>query len=148
MPGDDLGGTFVLNEVVPASVAQHRHAEVACLRGEGTDMDPLYLCIFGEPGNTQFPSDARLLVAAEGAVIPEGVIGVDPDGPGLHLPGDSFRPRIARREDAAAEAVNRIVGDRDRLVVVVELQYANHRPKISSWAIRIEFLTFVKMVGA
>jgi hypothetical protein len=68
-------------------------------------MHPLDLGVFGQSGMPQFPPDARLLIAAEGAEIAKGMIVVDPDRAGADLFGNSFRPGRAAGKYAAGQAV-------------------------------------------
>jgi hypothetical protein len=50
--------------------------------------------------------------------------------------------------DAAGEPVGRVVGDRDRLIVVCVGITAMTGPKISSWAIVIPLSTAANTVGS
>ena len=69
---------------------------------------------------------ARLLVAAERRERVEGAA-VDLDLPGAHPPRDALGALRVGRPDAAGEAVDRVVGDPDRVVLVVVGDDRQHR---------------------
>src|SRR3546814_15544010 len=89
--------------------------------------DRLGLEVFLETGHTHLPAEAGLLVATERRVGAEPLAAVDADGsrtdPPCHRPG----PRRVLGVDRAGEAVRRVVGYPDRVVVPVMGNHAEHR---------------------
>ena len=92
-------------------------------------------------------ADAGLLVAAERRVRRIGVVAVGPDAAGLDGAAEAVGARAVAGPDAGAEAVERVVGDGERFVVVLEACVTETTgPKISSWKTRI-LLWPSRMVG-
>ena len=81
-----------------------------------------------EAGPAHLPADARLLVAAERAVRAEVVAAVDRERPGADAPGHGQCPVLAA-EDGARQSVDGVVGDPDRVVVVLVGDHGEHRPE-------------------
>src|SRR5207244_9891424 len=65
-------------------------------------------------------TDPRLLVAAECGVGRIGMIAVGPDPARLDRPAEAVTAIGVTAPDTGAEAVKRVVGDRQRLVIVLE----------------------------
>ena len=73
--------------------------------------------------------EARLLVAAEGDRDVAGVEGVDPDHAGPDGAGEPVGPVEVARPDAGRQAIRRVVGDGQRVRLVLELGDRQHRPE-------------------
>src|SRR4051812_13018576 len=71
--------------------------------------------------------DARLLVAAERRMRRIGVIAVRPDPAGLDAAAHAEGGVHVARPHARAQPVERVVGDRQRLFLVLERRHRNHR---------------------
>ena len=71
-----------------------------------------------ESGDAHLAADAGLLVAAERAVGPEVVAAVDGEGAGPDAAGERQRAVLAA-EHSAGQAVDGVVGDPHRVVIVV-----------------------------
>src|SRR5215470_14775623 len=65
-----------------------------------------------------FATDTRLLVAAERRMCGIGMIAVGPDASGLDRATEAIEPVRVTTPDASAQAIERVVGDRQCLVVV------------------------------
>src|ERR1700692_1221800 len=76
-----------------------------------------------------FPADARLLVSAERRMRGIGVVTVSPHAARLDRAAEAVEPVGITAPDARAEAVERVVGDRQRLLIVLEGRNRNHRPE-------------------
>src|ERR1700733_8288356 len=91
------------------------------------DPDALFLQVFADRRETAFTPNPRTLIATEGRKVTYRAIGVDPDGPGL----EALRHRKGGPDvlgpDASRKAVLGVVGDFDRLFLVVESDYPEDR---------------------
>ena len=67
-----------------------------------------------------FTADPGLLVTAEGGVRRVGVIAVGPDAAGLDCPAEAVGAVAVAGPDAGTEAIERIVGNAERIVLVLE----------------------------
>src|SRR5438309_4880913 len=90
--------------------------------------DLLHLRVLFHPEAPALAADAALLEAAEGGVEEVDAV-VDPHHPGADALGQLDPPGRVAREHHAAEAVGRIVGDADGLVLVLEGNDRDHRPE-------------------
>src|SRR6202046_3680161 len=72
-------------------------------------------------------ADTGLLVATERSVRRVGVVAVRPDPPGLDVAAGPVGGVGVTGPDTGAEAVQRVVGGLDGVVVVVELGHRDHR---------------------
>jgi hypothetical protein len=84
------------------------------------DVDVLGLGVLQVALLAELAADPGLLVAAKGVPGVEQVVVVDPDGAGAQALGDPDGPGRVAAPDGAGQAVGGVVGDGDRLVVVVE----------------------------
>ena len=91
--------------------------------------DALHLRVVLERVHAHLAAEAALLVAAERRRRVVDVVGVDPDRAGLELARDVVRLLDVLRPDRGGQAVARVVGARDRLVDVGELDRRQHRPE-------------------
>src|ERR1700678_4212213 len=112
------------------------------------DPDALFLEVFADRRETAFAPNARTLVAAEGRKEAYRPIGVDPDRAGLEPLSHGERGPDALGPHARGKPELRVVGDLDRLVLVVESDTERTGPKTSSCAMRISGLTPVNTVGS
>src|ERR1700722_960516 len=91
------------------------------------DPDALFLQVFADRRETAFTPNPRTLIPTEGRKVTYRAIGVDPDGPGL----EALRHRKGGPDvlgpDASRKAVLGVVGDLDRLFLVVESDYREDR---------------------
>src|SRR6185369_16951192 len=71
--------------------------------------------------------DTRLLVSAERGVRRIGVIAIGPDPARLDGAAEAVEPARIAAPDTGAETVERVVGDRERLVIILEGRDRNHR---------------------
>src|SRR5690606_34717448 len=65
-------------------------------------------------------ADAGLLVAAEGRMGRVGMVAVGPDAAGLDVAAEAIGAVPVAGPDAGAEAVERVVGDLERFLLVLE----------------------------
>src|SRR5690625_4442667 len=63
---------------------------------------------------------ARIARTAPGQPDIRRPIGVDPDGPGLQLPREPVRPRNIAGPDTGSQAVDRAIGNAERILLVAE----------------------------
>src|SRR5205807_5236609 len=82
--------------------------------------DRLRLQVLLEPGDAVLPADAAVLVAAEWHVGADGHPAVDGDEAGPDAAGDGERALERSRRDHAGEPVLALVGNANRVVVVLE----------------------------
>src|SRR5271156_6783327 len=94
--------------------------------GAVADQHVLGVLIVIEHHLVVFAADAGLLVTAEGGVRRIGVIAVGPDAAGLDSPPKAVGAVAVSRPDAGAEAIERIVGDAERVVLILELRDRYH----------------------
>src|SRR6476469_204187 len=81
--------------------------------------DRLHLAVGVQPPRAAVAADAAVLEAAERRLM-VALEGVDADVAGLQQLGDRHGPAGVAGEHVVVEAVGAVVGDRDRLVLVVE----------------------------
>src|SRR6202453_3023363 len=93
------------------------------------DPDALFLEIFADRRETAFTPDAGTLVAAEGRKVAYRPIGVDPDRAGLEALSHGEGGPDALGPHARGKPELRVVGDLDRLVLVVESDYGEDWPE-------------------
>src|SRR3954454_2098643 len=101
--------------------------QVTAAVGRGVAPDVLDLAVLVVTEVAELTTDTRLLVATERLRRRDHVVVVDPHGAGTHTGRDRVRAVSVLRPDTAAEAVDRVVRDLDRLVVGVERDDAQHR---------------------
>src|SRR5438093_9094108 len=112
--------------VSPSQAGMLRREEV---HGEVVEIDP-HLLQARQVLDHRHPvlaAVARELVAAEGGVRLDHVPGVDPHRAGLEPLGEAMGALQVLRLDACREAVDDVVADPHRLVLVVEADHARHR---------------------
>src|ERR1700679_3370762 len=96
---------------------------------------------FLEAGGAHPAADAGLLVAAERDVGAEPHPAVDADRAGSDPPGDAEGALVVGAVDRAGQAVDRVVGDPDRVVVAVVVDDHQHRAErllLGDLAVRVE----------
>src|SRR5712691_7449047 len=93
------------------------------------DQQVLGLLVVIEHHLVGFATDTRLLVAAEGGMRRIGMIAIGPDAARLDGAAEAIEPARIAAPDTGTEAVERVVGDRERLVVIPEGRDRNHRPE-------------------
>ena len=81
--------------------------------------------------------DARLLVPAEGGVGRIQVVAVGPDPPCLEAAAHAMSGIAVAGPQTGAEAVERVIGEGERVGFVLKVVTATTGPKISSWKTRI-----------
>ena len=74
-----------------------------------------------------FAADARLLVATEGGVRGIGVVAVGPHAAGLDRAAHAVQARGIAAPHAGAQSVQGVVGDRQRVGLVLEGGHRHHR---------------------
>src|SRR5882757_9162453 len=74
-------------------------------------------------------SDAGLLVAAEGRMGGIGVVAIGPDPAGLDCTAEPVGAIAVAGPYSGAEPIERVVGDRERILVVLESRDRNDRPE-------------------
>src|SRR5574338_836527 len=99
-----------------------RSCGLSCGLGDGLGLEVLL-----EAGPPHLPADSGRLVAAEGHVAAVPDAAVDAHGAGAHPPGHGPGPLGIARVDGAGEAVGRVVGDADGVVVAVVGDGHEHR---------------------
>jgi len=101
-------------------VGEHRRL---LARREAGDEDRLRAAVLPDPGRPVAGAHARLLHARERSLLREVVHErvVDAGGAGLDLAGHPLALVNVAREDARVEAIGRVVGQADRLVLVADL---------------------------
>src|SRR5580700_3797851 len=104
-----------------------RRSEEAELLRAVADQHVLRLLIVIEHHLVVLAADAGLLVAAERRVCRIGVEAVCPDATGLDRAAKAVAAVRVPAPYASAEAVERIVGDRERLFVGLERRHRNDR---------------------
>src|SRR5215470_17341269 len=95
----------------------------------GGQDDGLVLEIASETLRAELPAESRLLEAAEGRLEIDDHARVDGDAARAHARGDLRAALDVGRPDAAAQAVLRVVGDRDRLLLAAVGDHGQHRPE-------------------
>ena len=65
-------------------------------------------------------ADTRLLVTAERSVRRIGMVAIGPDAAGLDGAAEAVEPARIPAPDTGAKTLERVVGDRERLVVIIE----------------------------
>src|SRR5450631_1028539 len=105
------------------------NSEEAELLGAIADQQVLGLLVMVEHHLVGFSADARLLVSAERRMCGISVITVGPDAARLYCAAEAVEPVGITAPDTRAEAIERVVGNRKRFVVVLEGGHRNHRPK-------------------
>src|SRR5947207_4836976 len=96
------------------------NSEEAELLGAVADQHVLGLLVVVEHHLVGFAADPRLLVAAERRMCGIGVIAVGPDAARLDGAAEAVKPVGIAAPDTRAQAVQRVVGDRQCLVIVLE----------------------------
>src|SRR6202167_2461583 len=91
------------------------------------DPDALFLQVFADRGQAAFTPNARTLVATEGGEVARRPIGVDPDRSGLEAFGHAEGGPDALGPHARGKPVLGVVGDLDRLFLIVESDHREHR---------------------
>ena len=84
--------------------------------------DALLLGVLIQDIPAVFPSDAGLLVSAEGNLHWLGLICVDPEHPGLDRGSDTMGAGKVFRDDSTGKAIVGIIGALDDFVLRVEFQ--------------------------
>src|SRR5277367_5162605 len=87
----------------------------------------LDLGVLVEPGHTVLPAHTAVLVSAEWRVGAVGCAAVDAHEAGLDPTGYRQRMLQGARHDVAGQAVRAVVGNPDRVFLVVERDHAQHR---------------------
>src|SRR5215475_539233 len=103
------------------------NSEKAELLGAVAHQHVLRLLIVIEHHLVGFAPDTRLLVSAERRVRRIGVIAVGPNASRLDRATEAIEPVRVTTPDASAEAIERVVGDRQCLVVASEGRDRHHR---------------------
>ena len=93
------------------------------------DVDVLGLGVLQIALLAELAADAGLLVAAEGVPGVEEVVVVDPDRAGAQALGHPHGAGRVAAPDGAGQAVPRVVGHGDRVVVVVDTDDGQDRPE-------------------
>src|SRR5580698_520797 len=93
------------------------------------DPHALFLEVFADRRETALAPDPRTLIAAKGGKIARRPIGVDPDRAGLQTLCHRERRPDALGPHARRKAVLRVVGDLDRLFLVLESDHREDRTK-------------------
>src|ERR1700761_249133 len=93
----------------------------------GRVIDVLQLGVVLERVGTELAADARLLEAAERGRDPHRAVRVDRDHAGLDRPRDAQCARPVAGPDRAGKAVDRVVGERDRLRLAAERDHRDDR---------------------
>src|SRR5579859_5471484 len=113
-----------------------RPARTGFLRSEETerlvaiaDEQVLGLLIVIEHHLVIFAADTRLLVATERSMCRIRVIAVGPHAARLDLPAEAIGARTVACPYTGAQTVERIVGDLERFVFVLERRHGNDRPE-------------------
>src|SRR5580693_9780040 len=91
------------------------------------DPHALFLEVFADRRETALAPNARTLIAAKGRKVARRPIGVDPDRAGLEALSHGERSPDALGPHACRKAVPRVVGDLDRLFLVVERDHREDR---------------------
>src|SRR4029077_15679594 len=89
----------------------------------------LGLLVMVEHHLVRLAPDPRLLVAPERGMGRIQVKAVGPDAASLQAPTEPVRAVDIARPNTRAEPVQRVVGDRHRLVGVLERRHRHHRPE-------------------
>src|SRR5580698_577059 len=84
------------------------------------DEDVLDVAEGVEGVGAELAADAGLLGAAEGRPIAHGRVRVHREGPGLDGPGHPEGPAHVAGPERAGESVGRVVGQADRILLVLE----------------------------
>src|SRR5580658_2506933 len=92
------------------------------------DPNALFLQVFADCREPAFTSNARTLVTAEGGKIACRPIGVDPDRAGFEALGHCEGCPHVLGPHASRKAVLRVVGDLDRLFLVLESDHREDWP--------------------
>src|SRR5665213_1946363 len=93
------------------------------------DQHVLGLLVVVEHHAVVLPPDAGLLVAAEGRVGRIGVVAVGPHPTGLDGAPEAIAAVDVAAPDPGAETIEGVVGDRQRLFVVLEGGHRHDRPE-------------------
>src|SRR6516225_11676047 len=96
------------------------NSEEAELLGAVADQHVLRLLVVIEHHLVSFSTNARLLVSAERRMRRIGVIAVGPHASRLDRAAETVEPVGVPAPDARAEAIERVVGDRQCVVVIRE----------------------------
>src|SRR5271168_4829971 len=91
------------------------------------DPDALFLQVFADRRQAAFTPNARTLIAAEGRKVAYRPIGVDPDRAGFEALGHAEGGPDALGPHARGKPVLGVVGDLDRLFLVVESDHREDR---------------------
>src|ERR1700734_1571491 len=91
------------------------------------DPDTLFLKVFADRREAAFAPNARTLIAAEGRKVAYRPIGVDPDRSRLEALSHGEGGADALGPYARRKPVLRVVGDLDRLFLVVESDHREDR---------------------
>ena len=83
--------------------------------------DSLGLSVVGKRVLAKLTANTRLLVAAEGHLVVQGVVGVDPDGAGAQGVGDLNGGVEVLGVHGGGEAVGRVVAELDGVLLGLEL---------------------------
>src|SRR5271165_7183829 len=93
------------------------------------DQEILGLLIVIEHHQVRLATDAGGLVPAERRMRGIGVEAIGPDAAGLDRSAHAIRRITVARPDASAEAVERVICNRERIRLVLELRDRNDRPE-------------------
>src|SRR3954451_14556293 len=93
----------------------------------GRVVDVLDVGVVLERVGPELPPDPGLLEASEWGRHTDGSVGVDRDGAGLQRPRDPQRLGAVSRPDRTGEAVDGVVGEAQRLLLVAEGDDAGNR---------------------
>src|SRR5579859_6936596 len=85
----------------------------------GRHSDGLGFQIFLDPLEPPFAADTRALVAAEGEIGRDAHTAIDRDRAGAHAARDAHGALLVRGDDHARQSIFAIVGDADRVLVVL-----------------------------
>ena len=116
------------DDVVPVRIRAHP-AEPALLGRADVVPDVLGLAVLVEAGGPELAADAGLLEAAPLGLRHVRVVVVDPDRAHPQPGRDPLALAGVLGPDRAGQAVDRVVGDPDRLVLVAERLDGEHRPE-------------------
>src|SRR3954447_488271 len=125
-------GPFLLWGGVPVPAGTplgRRGSEEAQRLRAVADQEVLGLLVVVEHHLVVLAPDAGLLVAAEGGVRRVEVVAVRPDPPGLDLAAEAVGAAAVAGPHARPQAVERVVGDRERLRLVLEGRDRQHGPE-------------------
>src|SRR5689334_14837327 len=106
--------------------APDRVSEEAELLRAVADQHVLGLLVVVEHHAMCLPPDAGLLVAAEGRVGRIGVVAIGPDAPGLYCAAEAVGAVDIAGPNASAQSIGRVVGDGQRLRIVLEGRYGQN----------------------